>query len=135
MMQTDLTLAKIVRAIQKIRRPAKSRRLHDRRPPHRESERASAPIADTDRCKLEQGCRTTFPVRGTLRPMLKSLQDIAESDPIFRACDAYDPSQKWPKSSPVVLFKIKPESAACIEFESDAPRTIEKIQAGAQRTQ
>jgi hypothetical protein len=63
--------------------------------------------------------------------MLESLQDIVESDPILRARGSCDPSQNWPKASPVVLFKTKPESAACVEFESDAPRAIEKIQAGA----
>jgi hypothetical protein len=38
------------------------------------------------------------------------------------------------KSSPVVLFKIKSESAACVEFKSDASQAIGQIQEGAQHT-
>jgi hypothetical protein len=48
--------------------------------------------------------------------MLKNADEIVERDPVSGSRGPSEPSQNWPKSSPVVLFKINPESAACVEF-------------------
>jgi hypothetical protein len=89
------------RTVHQIRHRAKSRRLHDHRPPHLESDRLR-PIPQTDRFELfywsnAKGRWTTFGNMGRMKLMLKSahVKTIRPS----RASDPREPSQNRPKSA------------------------------------